>query len=428
MTALLVAAMALPGAALAAQASDAKLRADACLDRAAHADRDARFQDLADGYLCAAEETAKIPDPARAARFKGLAHLARAWDYYARGVTGTAGRSNLDEALRQVDLALPLLRSPGALPGLAGLADGWREFLLGTKAGLDGRHAESRTHFETARTLATGIATSIPPLRGKAERLASLAQDQIAWAHMSMLLLDPQAFLDRGGEINQHLAELRERAEGDARHWYEGLRHLYEGRRRFEEASQRLESWQYPEASAFLDQAQRAFAAARSALAGIPREMRREEFGALVDGLAAVTGAEQHHARALEALLAKGDPTAARSELSSGARLYRSAQDAFEKAGHSAGSIASLRALSRRLGERAAALEQAFSVRRVLLGVGGAFLAIFLGAVGLLAALQSRLGLDGKLLVAVALAVSIIGAFGLESPRILEAVGKVLRR
>jgi hypothetical protein len=256
--------------------------------------------------------------------------------------------------------------------------------------------------------------------------LVSLAQDQIDWAIVSVLLLDPQAFLERGGEINQRLTELRERGEGDARSWYGGLQDFYEGRRRLEDASARLESWQYPEASDLLDRAQKAFDSSRAALAGIPRQMRREQFSALVDGLTAATRAEQHHALALEALLARGDPTTARAELSAGARLYREAQDAFEKAGHSAGSIAAIRSMSRRLGERAAALDKAFSVKRILLGVGGVFVAIFLAGIGLLTVLQSRLKLDGKLVVTVALAVGIIGAFGLESPKIFAPVGKLL--
>ena len=105
-----------------AQAPDSpKARAGACLDRAAEMMRQSKFDEQADAYLCAADETAKAPGAAeRAARFRGLSHLARAWAVYARGVTGAMGRVNLEEALRQANLALPLLKRPGALLGSPG--------------------------------------------------------------------------------------------------------------------------------------------------------------------------------------------------------------------------------------------------------------------------------------------------------------------
>jgi len=138
----------------------AKPPVEACLDKAAEMDAQAKYDEVADGYLCAAEESAKLPSgEGRAARFRGLSYLARAWAVYTRGVTRTLGRANLDEALRQIDLALPFLSRPDGLPGFDRLAEGWRLYLLGVKAGLAGKHAESRERFEKARSIAMEVAT-----------------------------------------------------------------------------------------------------------------------------------------------------------------------------------------------------------------------------------------------------------------------------
>src|SRR5262249_4968592 len=160
--------------------------------------------------LCAADELAKLPAEAgRAARYRGLSHLARAWAVYARGITGTLGRANLEEALRQVDLAAPLLSGPGALPGLDQIAEGWRLYLLGVKTGLEGNTAAARSNMEKARRIAMETGNSIPPLRPQAERLVGLAQDQIEMILISQILTDRDTLQNRGGEIDQLLAELK---------------------------------------------------------------------------------------------------------------------------------------------------------------------------------------------------------------------------
>ncbi len=68
---------------------------------------------------------------------------------------------------------------------------------------------------------------------------------------------------------------------------------------------------------------------------------------------------------------------------------------------------------------------KSFSVKRVVFGVGGVFVAIFLGALGVLALLAPRLSIPGVHVIWIAVVVGIIGAFGLQAPDILNALKSV---
>lgn len=405
---------------------DPKAKANACLDRANEMMGQSKFEEQADAYFCAADETAKLPGAAdRAARYRGLSHLARAWALYTRGVTGSLGRANLEEALRHIDLSVSFLQKPGHLAGLGEIAEGWRSYLLGVKAGLDSDFVAARTSLEKARRIALQAGTLIPPLRPQAERLVSLAQDQLDTVLISEILTDREAVQNRGGEINATLAELKERAEESAKPWYEGLTHLYRGMRLFDEAGSRLESWDYEDAGKLLDEAAISFQAAMQGAAGVARALRQEQFKSLVEGFRHAIEAEQHHGKALKSLLADGDPAQARGEFIAGVEGYRSAQAAFEQAGYPAGGIAAVRSTSKRLSERAAVMDESFSVKRIVLGVGGVFIATFLGVLGLLTSLAPRLRLSGFQVAWIAVIVGIIGAFGLQAPAILGALKEI---
>jgi len=62
----------------------------------------------------------------------------------------------------------------------------------------------------------------------------------------------------KGGEINQRLAERKERVGPEQRPMYDGLEALSRGQRLFLEGSKRLESWDYADAARVLPEAEKA--------------------------------------------------------------------------------------------------------------------------------------------------------------------------
>ena len=406
-----------------AQSAGSKSRADVCVDTAAEMVKQNKFSEAADSYVCAADETAKLPGGVgRAARFRANAHLYRSWAIYTqRGVTGTMGRANLEDALSQVDRSLPLWRE-ARFPVGEQLTEGWRLYLLGVKLGLDNRYAESRERFEKARAIFTEIGNSVPPLRDTTQWLASLAEDQTIFTSMMDLMSNRDEYGKKGGEVNQRLAELKERAQAAVRPYYDALERLFRAMRLFDEAGARLEAWDHAAATRILDEATKALATAQQGVGGVPSELRRAQFQATLDGWRKAVEAETHHARALDALLEHGDMGKAKAELIEGAESYRSANAAFEKATLGPSAVGAVQTSSARLKERAKVVAAAFGPTQAMLGVGKVFVAIFFVTLGVMTWLRSRLGLEGKLVIWVVLVVSVIGAFGLKAADIFNGL------
>jgi hypothetical protein len=199
-------------------------KADACLDKAAEQTSQAQFSEAADNYVCAADEMAKIPgQESRSARYRANAHMYRSWGSYTQaGFTGSFGKANLDEALRQIELSLPLWREAN-FPVGEQLANAWQLYLTGVKTGLSGRYAESRDMFAKARAMFIAVGDQVPQVREMTQNLMRRAEDQTIFAEMMDLMSNRREYEKRGGEINQRLADLKQRAAPATRAFYDDL-------------------------------------------------------------------------------------------------------------------------------------------------------------------------------------------------------------
>jgi len=254
------------------------------------------------------------------------------------------------------------------------------------------------------------------------KQFVSLSERGAIYSNAMDLMWNVDEYETKGGEINQRLAELKRRVSSEQQPFYEGLEAFSRGQRLFLEGSKRLESWDYEDAARVLPEARKALEEAARRYAELKEGYQRGYLQATVAGWAEATHAQQHHGRALAALLENGDVGRAKAEFIEGVERYRAALAAFEKAGFGASMSRAIQTSYTRLRDRAQIVATAFGPTKAMLGIGQYFLVAFFGSLGVMTLLQRRLRLSGKQVLWISLVVAIIGAFGLKAPDILNAV------
>jgi tetratricopeptide (TPR) repeat protein len=410
-----------------AGADDAETAAKACLEGSSELLPQHRFREAADKYVCAADALARLPGhQERAARYRANAWLYRSWGTYTqKPITGSLGRRNLEDAMRQIQQSLPLWQE-ARFPVGERLAQAWLLYLNGVKLGAEGQYTSSNEAFDKAREMFTRIGEDVPAVREITDMLLSLAEDQTVFSEVMSAMNDPEKFESQGGYVNARLDDMKRRTPENIS-YYDSLAMLFRVERQFWEAGNRLEAWDYDDADAVLAEARKALDAAQPGGDVVPGEATRVSYRAVLAGWNSVVNAERHHATALRLLLAQGEPAKAKDELREGVISYREAQASFEVAGYPAGSIAAIRKTYERLRDRSEAIGRAFGPIQAMLAAGTTFFEFFFVTLGALITLRSRLPLSPGQTFSAALVVAIISTFGLRSPDVFQALPNVFQ-
>jgi hypothetical protein len=395
-----------------------------CLTEARELLEHSKFLEASEKYLCASHETMRLgANSQKVTEYQANANLYRSWGLYAKTkVNGMFARSDLDREIQLAEQARDLWRR-AQNRAAADSAEGWRLYLEGVRYAVDNNYSEARQRFEKARQSFLDLEERVPGISESTQPLVKLAEEQA----LSVSLAEVWQRTDSAtelGELNRKLSELGDRANPADRAVYEGIGELARGQGRLKDGSDRLVGWQYSDAARLLREAEEALAAARAHFsASVEAPLSTSgQYIFVVDGWTAVTRAEQHHAKALEALLERGDAGRAKNEFIEGMEAYATAQTEFEKAFFGSQAIRAIRQSKTRLEERAQVVASVFGLTRFGLDVGEFFVAIFFGTLGVLTLLAQRFRLAGRTIVWIALVVGIIGAFGLHAPDFFYAI------
>jgi len=292
-----------------------------------------KLAEAADKYHLAAKEALKEPGgEGKAKKYLANYHLYRAMAIYSGAeLSGIFGQADLEKAIQHAQQARELFTEVHNQQGEQG-AEGWQFYLVGVKHESGSHFKEAREAYEKARRIFIDLGESAPDLKPTTQPFVNLAERGAVYSTTMDLMWNVDEYQIKGGEINQRLAELKKRVSSEQQPFVEGLEALSRGQRLFLEGSDRLESWDYRDAGRVLPDAEAALVEAVQRYAGLQEGAQRRDLQATAAGWADAARAEQHHGRALEALLEHGDVGRAKGEFIEGVQRYRVALAAFEKA------------------------------------------------------------------------------------------------